>query len=107
MLLYVGAGVMSNALMPWLPLVAAAWFAFQYSMIVSIEEEYLRRTFQEEFARYRAAVPRFVPTFRRYGGVPDEQPGLDWKRGLISERRTLQAIVLLTAGLAIISWARS
>jgi protein-S-isoprenylcysteine O-methyltransferase Ste14 len=107
MLLYVGAGIMSNALMPWLPIAAAAWFAFQYSMIVSLEEEYLQRTFQDEFTRYRAAVPRFVPTFRRYGGVPAGQPGLDWKRGLISERRTLQAIVLLAAGLAIISWARS
>src|SRR5437867_4482964 len=32
MLMYAGAGVMANALMPWLPLIAAAWFAYQYSM---------------------------------------------------------------------------
>src|SRR5258707_14385181 len=36
MLMYAGAGVMANALMPWLPLAAAAWFAFQYTMIVSL-----------------------------------------------------------------------
>src|SRR5712671_4689006 len=39
MLMYSGVGVMANALMPWLPLTAAAWFAFQYTMIVSLEEE--------------------------------------------------------------------
>ncbi len=95
MLMYFGIGVMSNALFPWLPLAALLFFLFQYSLIVSLEEEYLLKTFQAEFIEYCEAVPRFVPTFRRYDGGEHEQPALNWKRGLISEKRTLQAMGLL------------
>ncbi|MBI5464776.1 MAG: isoprenylcysteine carboxylmethyltransferase family protein, partial [Ignavibacteriales bacterium] len=37
-LMYVGFGVMSNALVPWLPLVALLFFSWQYRSIVSLEE---------------------------------------------------------------------
>ncbi len=100
MLMYFGIGIMSNALFPWLPMIALLFFLFQYSLIVSLEEEYLLRTFREEFVRYCEAVPRFMPTFRRYGGGTHEQPDLDWKRGIVSEQRTLQAIGLLTVLIA-------
>ena len=106
MLLYFGVGVMANAIFPWLPLIALAYFFFQYSLIVSLEEEYLSKAFGEHFAKYCAAVPRFVPTFIRYGGTSQEQPPLDWKRGFASEKRTLQAIGLLTVLLVIIGELR-
>ena len=96
MLLYVGVGVMSNALFPWLTLVAFAYFFFQYSRIVSLEEEYLRTTFGEDFARYCARVPRFFPALAAFDGGTHEQPEIDWRRGLASERRTFQAIGLIT-----------
>jgi protein-S-isoprenylcysteine O-methyltransferase Ste14 len=100
MLLYLGLGVASNALFPWLQAGALLWFVFQYRAIVSLEEDFLRGRFGDEYARYCAAVPRFVPSLRGYdAGGP--QPELSWQRGLRSERRTLQAIVLLTAALVV------
>lgn len=91
-LLYVGIGVMSNALTPWLPWVALIYFVFQYSLIVRLEEEYLVRTFGGDFDRYSKAVPRFIPTLSKYTTGKHEQPELSWKRGIVSEKRTLQAI---------------
>lgn len=94
-LLYFGAGIMSNALMPWLPWAALIYFFFQYSLIVSLEEEYLVRTFKADFTQYCESVPRFVPSLKKYDAGIHEQPALDWKRGFVSEQRTLQAIGLL------------
>lgn len=99
-LLYLGMGIASNALFPWLQGGSLLWFVFQYSAIVSLEEDFLKERFGDDYARYCAAVPRFIPSLRRYdGGGP--QPALSWSRGLNSERRTLQAIALLTAALIV------
>ena len=95
-LLYVGFGIMSNALTPWLPATAFVYFALQYSLIISLEEEYLVKTFGDEYRRYSTEVPRFVPTIRKFSHGNNPQPDLDWKRGMVSEKRTLQAISLLT-----------
>lgn len=97
MVLYVGCGVMSFALFPWLPLAAFAYFFMQYSLIVSLEEAHLRGKFGEEYRRYCGAVPRFLPALRPYRGGAHEQPELEWKRGLQSEKRTFQAVALITA----------
>jgi hypothetical protein len=43
MLTYVGIGVMSNAMSPWLVILAALWFSFQYYQIVLAEEEFLEK----------------------------------------------------------------
>ncbi len=94
-LMYCGTGVMANT--PALALVALVYFFWQYSLIVSLEEEYLRTVFAQEYADYCRAVPRFFPALSRYTGGKHEQPVLDWKRGFISEKRSLQAIALLTA----------
>lgn len=93
-LMYFGAGVMANT--PVLALIALVFFFWQYSLIVSLEEEYLRKTFTNEFIDYCRSVPRFFPTLSKYSGGGHEQPELDWKRGVVSEKRTLQAIAILT-----------
>ncbi len=98
LIMYTGVGVMANA--PILALGALVFFFGQYSLIVSLEEEYLRNTFTKEYIDYCSAVPRFVPTFHPYGGGVHEQPGLDWIRGVRSESRTLQAIAILILVLA-------
>ncbi len=98
MIMYTGVGVMANA--PVLALAALAFFFVQYSLIVSLEEEYLRNTYTKEYIDYCRAVPRFVPTFHPYAGEPHAQPGLDWMRGVRSEKRSLQAIAVLTLVLA-------
>lgn len=100
LLLYTGMGIMSYALFPWLQAVALGYFFLQYRLIVSLEEEFLTGRFGESFERYRVAVPRFVPTFRKYRGEEGQQ-ALSWRRGMRSEKRTFQAIVLLTAALVL------
>jgi protein-S-isoprenylcysteine O-methyltransferase Ste14 len=105
-LLYCGMGIMSNALLPWLPVVALAYFLFQYYLIVTLEEEYLRTTFGVRYEQYCQAVPRFFPALKSYGAGTHEQPALEWGRGFRSERRTLQAISILIILLITIGWLR-
>ena len=101
-LLYLGVGVMSMALYPWLQLVALIWFYFQYSLIVAEEEGYLERQFGQEYAEYRNHVPRFIP---RLGGFKSRTPPpklMNPREGLSSERRTLQAIGIVTIVIVVI-----
>ena len=72
------------------------FFTVQYTLIVSLEEEYLMKTFGDDYRRYVKAVPRFLPTFKKFPGSTNIQPDLDWIRGIISEKSTLLAITLVT-----------
>jgi protein-S-isoprenylcysteine O-methyltransferase Ste14 len=96
MLLYAGVGVMSRALFPWLLAVAVLWFYVQYYLIVSKEEEYLAQRFGAEYAEYKKHVWRFWPRAVKYEGAGVPPKSVDPKEGFASERRTLQAIVLVT-----------
>lgn len=92
-LIYLGFGIMSLALFPYLQIVALSFFFFQYWLIVSVEEEYLRRTYGTQYEKYFANVPRFFPRFTPYKDKTVEQPPFNPKAGLRSERRTLQALI--------------
>ena len=96
MLMYAGVGVMSWALFPWLLLVAVAWFYVQYYLIVTQEEEYLRKQFGKAYEEYESAVGRFFPRFKRYIAAQPPPKHVSAREGLASERRTLQAIILVT-----------
>jgi hypothetical protein len=108
MLLYAGVGVMSMALMPWLLIIAMLWFYFQYHMIVVQEEEYLAERFGKEYQKYRKAVGRFIPKAGRYISANPPDKAFSLSEGLASERRTLQAIgivtLLIIAKYAYIRW---
>jgi protein-S-isoprenylcysteine O-methyltransferase Ste14 len=97
MTMYLGIGVMSMALWPWLLMIAAAWFYLQYSMIVSREEEYLEVQFGREYAEYRKHVRRFVPRLTPYVSASPAPKQFSFAEGIASERRTLQAIGLVSA----------
>lgn len=96
-LLYVGVGVLSNALMPWLVIVAFLYFTFQYMLIVKLEEKFLERHFAEVYSAYKKAVPRFIPRLSAYASPAQSTQKPEWQGALRSERRTLQAIVLTAA----------
>lgn len=106
MLLYVAVGVMSQALFPWLALGALVYFLWQYSLIVSLEEEYLMKTFGAEYDRYRASVPRFFPTLKKFPRGTNEQPEIDWIRGIVSEKSTLLAIGSVSIVLVVLVFVR-
>lgn len=103
-LIYTGVGIMSHALFPWLTIIAFAFFFIQYSLIVSLEEEYLSTTYGAAYRMYAEAVPRFVPRLTPYRGATTVQPEMRWSKGFESERRTLQAIGLIVIFVSV-RWA--
>ncbi len=105
-LIYVGFGVFSNALMPYLPIAALVFFAWQYHVIVKTEEGYLAKTFGDDYADYCKNVPRFIPRLTPWKKETVVQPPQSLQAGLRSERRTLQAIVFVTLTLLIIYFVR-
>ncbi len=106
MMMYVGVGIMSNALMPYLVILAYGFFVVQYTMIVTKEEEYLQRAFGKEYERYVQNVPRFIPRLTPYAGQHSFHREPDVSRGLQSERRTLQAFAALTIANVVLYFLR-
>lgn len=102
MLMYTGIGIMSMALFPWLLIAAVVWFYIQYYMIVTNEEEYLREQFGSDYAEYCRNVRRFLPRLAPYRPRTPSPKSVDPAEGLASERRTLQAIVLVVCAIVVI-----
>jgi protein-S-isoprenylcysteine O-methyltransferase Ste14 len=92
-LIYLGVGIMSWALFPYLQIVALVFFYIQYKLIIDEEEGYLKKTYGEQYQNYLKNVPRLFPRFTPYKNPGIEQPKKDVKAALKSERRTLQAIL--------------
>lgn len=101
--IYFGVGIMSWAGFPFLPIVTLSYFLFQYTLIVSLEEEHLTKTYGTEYQRYIKSVPKFFPSFKKYKHSGTHQPALDWKRGIKSEQRTFQAILIIVF-LIVVIW---
>ena len=96
-LIYVGVGVMSMALFPYLQIVAFLFFYFQYRLIIAEEEEYLQSTYGKQFEKYKQNVPRLIPSIKAYNSKDVTQPPLNIKAGLRSERRTFQAMGVISS----------
>ncbi|MBN2571636.1 MAG: isoprenylcysteine carboxylmethyltransferase family protein [Ignavibacteriales bacterium] len=101
-LIYTGAGVMSMALFPYLQTGALLFFYIQYRIIINDEEKYLFTKFGKDYEIYRKNVFRFIPKLFPYKNKDLRQPRYDLKAGLKSERRTLQAIIIVTIILIIL-----
>jgi protein-S-isoprenylcysteine O-methyltransferase Ste14 len=94
---YVGIGIMANALFPWLAVGACAWFVFQYTMIVLLEEEFLQSHFGESYFAFTQNVPRFVPRLTPYRPAVAVTQLPRWSEAVRSERRTFQALAIVLA----------
>jgi protein-S-isoprenylcysteine O-methyltransferase Ste14 len=106
MVMYAGIGIMSMAIFPWLLLAAMVWFYIQYSLIVTSEEEYLGKRFEDAYTEYQKNVRRFLPRFAPYRSPQPPDKTVDFHEGLVSERRTLQAIGLVMLLLVIVFFIR-
>jgi protein-S-isoprenylcysteine O-methyltransferase Ste14 len=101
-LMYLGFGIMSFAIFPYLQIAALIFFLVQYNFIIREEEEYLKTTYGKSFEEYVNQVPRFLPKLFSYKAENVEQPPFDGKEGLKSEKRTLQAFALVTVTIFLI-----
>lgn len=95
MLMYLGIGIMSYALFPYLQIVAFLFFYWQYYVIIKEEENFLSNKYGEHYAHYKANVPKLIPSLKKYSKIDVEQPPFDWKSGLESETRSLQAFAFI------------
>ena len=95
-LLYLGIGIMSNALFPYLQIIALIFFYIQYKIIIDEEEAFLRTKFKDSYEEFYNNVPRIFPQFKAYRNNKVEQPEFQMKGAFRSERRTLQAFSLVT-----------
>jgi protein-S-isoprenylcysteine O-methyltransferase Ste14 len=93
-LIYVGIGIMSFALFPYLQIFAFTFFTFQYYCIILNEEEYLKNAFGEKFSVYIKSVNRFVPFKNNIPQNIKSNLVLDIKSGFNSEKRSFQSILI-------------
>ena len=102
-LMYLGLGIMSFALFPYLQIVAILFFLIQYYFIVKEEERHLRDKFKTDYLEYTKHVHAFLPRLFPYRNVSITQPPYNPKAGLRSETRTLQAFLGISI-LLVILW---
>ena len=101
-MIYVGLGIMSMALFPWLTIAGWVWFQVQYSLIIEAEEQHLAVVFGEAYDSYRSEVARFVPRLTPYRAAGEAAGRINVRAGLRSERSGLIAVGLMTAMLLVI-----
>jgi protein-S-isoprenylcysteine O-methyltransferase Ste14 len=102
-LMYLGLGIMSFALFPYLQIIAIFFFLFQYYYIIREEEKYLREKFKDEYKDYCEHVSAFFPRLFPYKNTSVIQPPYNPKAGFRSEKRSLQAFVSISL-LLLILW---
>jgi len=102
-LMYLGLGIMSFALFPYLQIVAIIFFLIQYYFIVEEEEKFLREKFKEDYKGYCTHVPSFLPRLFPYKNSRVVQPPYNPKAGFRSETRSLQAFLGISL-LLVILW---
>jgi len=105
--MYLGLGIMSYALFPYLQIIAILFFLVQYYFIVKEEEKYLREKFKDEYSDYCKHVPAFLPRFYSYKNKNVVQPPYNPKAGFHSEVRSLQAFLGISILLVVLWLIRS
>lgn len=84
-------GVVVLSKVEWLLWAFPPLFALQYAAIVAWEERVLSTAFGETYDRYRAAVPRWLPSFRGAAGGGQWESRIAWR----SERDTIIGLLAL------------
>lgn len=93
----------------WLVVAYVIAFAIQYSLIVSIEEDFLEMTFGQDYVDYKRRVRRFFPRLSGFVHAlrPEARAAFSWK-ALRGEKWTL--LNMLVTGTVLIGlnyWLRS
>lgn len=101
-IIYFGLGIMSNAVFPYLQIIALIYFFIQYYEIVKVEENFLMQKFGNDYKDYSQKVNRFIPKLQKFKNSNVEQPEFSWKKGLRSEIRSIQALMSVIVILVLI-----
>jgi protein-S-isoprenylcysteine O-methyltransferase Ste14 len=96
--IYVGSMViglgMVGLLASWVALVPyLAVFAIFYFSVIPAEEQFLRKTFGQQYEEYCQKVPRFIPRLTPWPGA--EKRAFDWKPALGEWRVALAIVAIL------------
>jgi protein-S-isoprenylcysteine O-methyltransferase Ste14 len=95
MVIYIAICIISGGeYMVEMCLVVFLFFTFQYMMIISLEEETLKKLFNGEYDSYCENVPRLFPRVSPWNG-PNEHSPSSFSKTIKTERRTLQNIFLI------------
>ena len=95
MIIYCGIVLIAGGSYMWeLFLIVFAFFTFQYSMIISLEEDTLDDLFGEDYTTYQKHVPRLFPRLTSWIGTDNRTPAPLLKT-LKTEKRTLQNLTLI------------
>ena len=95
MIIYCGIVFIAGGLYMWeLFILVFIFFSFQYSMIISLEEETLNGLFGEDYTIYKRYDPRLFPRLSPWLGKDNRKPTHLFKT-LKTEKRTLQNLTLI------------
>ncbi len=89
---------------PWMLGLYVAVFVFLYTAIVPAEERFLSGQFGQAYARYCAAVPRFLPRLKAWPEA--EQRAFD-RTAVAGELQLGVILVAIYAGLRAAAWLRT
>jgi len=81
--------------------IGAAFFGLAYAGIIAAEERYLADKFGAEYARYCAAVPRFLPRFSRYAAAAADMD-FDWRRAVLKDHGSVYAWIVAAAAIELL-----
>ncbi|MBT3502171.1 MAG: isoprenylcysteine carboxylmethyltransferase family protein [Candidatus Marinimicrobia bacterium] len=94
MTIYCGVALLAGGQYMWeLFMVIFVFFTFQYSMIISLEEETLVTLFGKGYQKYRSNVPRLFPRITPWIGEDQRSP-IPVLKTLKTEKRSLQNLAL-------------
>ena len=95
MIIYFGIVFTAGGVHMWqLFFLTFIYFTFQYSMIISLEEERLRELFNKEYEIYCQNVPRLFPRLKPWLNKDDGSPK-SVKKTIKTEKRTLQNLIFI------------
>ena len=91
-IIYAGMVLIAGGEFVWILLPATLTFFFlEYGLIISLEEETLRKKFNEDYGEYLSMVPRLIPRVTPWKGGSETVP-MTIEKTLRTEKRTLQII---------------
>jgi len=103
LLIYLGFGIISLALFPYLQLFALLFFLGQYHLIINIEEEFLEKKYSNIYLEYTEYVRRFIPRISPYKRNDQDVQVPNYIIALKSEVRTFQALFSVVLASIIVS----